>query len=103
METPVAPVTPETPATAAHAPYSEPVSAYEVRSELYGHFHDFDNKDIYDKYLVETIDKNTANFAVRFGADKARIATNLKGQDVTTLLDFDLEKREEDNLPVTWM
>ncbi|KUI66233.1 hypothetical protein VM1G_02043 [Cytospora mali] len=96
MEPPTAP----TPTTAV---YSDPVPVYEIRSEMYEMFRDFDDKKVYDEYLVNTIDEKTANFAVRFGADQARIATDLREQDVAALLDLDLGKREEENLPVTWI
>ncbi|KUI57243.1 hypothetical protein VP1G_04493 [Cytospora mali] len=99
METPATP----NPTAAVYSAYPDPVPAYEIRSELYDRFHDFDDREVYDEYLVNTIDEKTANFAVRFGADHARIATNLREQDVAALLDLDLGKREEENLPVTWI
>lgn len=92
---------PTTPTTAADSAF--PVPVYEIRSGLTAQFHDFDDRTVYDEYLLRAIDKGTNNFAVRFGAEKASIATDLGAQDVTALLDFKLSKREEEGLPVTWM
>ncbi|KAK7737421.1 hypothetical protein SLS53_006494 [Cytospora paraplurivora] len=95
---------PATPTTAANKPsYPEPVPAYEIRSGLYDQFYDFDDQTNYAKYLVESMQEKTANFAVRFGAAKAKIATNLKEQDVETLLNLPLQRREQEDLPVTWI
>lgn len=98
------PASPSTPTAAADRPcYTEPVQAYEIHSGLYDQFYDFDDQAIYDDYLVESIEEKTANFSVCFGAAKARIATNLQEQDVETLLSLPLERREQEDLPVTWM
>ncbi|ROW18067.1 hypothetical protein VPNG_00310 [Cytospora leucostoma] len=85
------------------APTTEPVPAYEIRSGIYDQFYDFDDQTNYEKYLAESIGEKTANFAVCFGAAKAKIATNLKEQDVETLLNLPLGRREQEDLPVTWI
>lgn len=93
----------DTPAksVAPYGPYPVPIN--EVHAELNQQFHDFDDPEVYDKYLVDTMHRESANFAVRFGADKARIATDLKAQDVATLIELELPGREHEDLPVTWM
>lgn len=92
--------TPATPATPSHPP---PVTIKEAHEGLSQHFRDFDDPEVYEKYLVDTVHRKSANFAVRFGADKARIAADLEPQDVTTLIDLDLTHREQEDLPVTWI
>lgn len=92
--------TPATPTTPSHPP---PVTIKEAHEGLSQHFRDFDDPEVYEKYLVDTVHRKSANFAVRFGADKARIAADLEPQDVTTLINLDLTHREQEDLPVTWM
>lgn len=75
----------------------------EVHRELNQQFQNFDDREIYESYLVDTIHRKSANFAIRFGAEQARIATDLKAQDVATLIDLKLAHREQEDLPVTWM
>lgn len=92
--------TPATPAT-PYGPYPVPIN--EVHQELNQQFQNFDDPEVYKKYLVDTIHSKSTNFAIRFGAEQARIATDLKAQDVATLIDLELAHREHEDLPVTWM
>ncbi|ROW11241.1 hypothetical protein VMCG_01402 [Cytospora schulzeri] len=94
MDTPATPMTP-------YGPYPVPIN--EIHADLNQQFQDFDDQEVYDKYLVDTIHRKSANFAVRFGAEKARIATDLKAQDIATLIELELGHKENEDLPVTWI
>lgn len=95
-----APATPATPTT-LYGSYPVPINV--VHEELDKRFQNFDDPEVYERYLVDTIHRKSANFAVRFGAEQARIATDLNAQDIATLIDLDLTHREHEDLPVTWM
>lgn len=88
-------------ATEEHARPS-PHPANEIYSELLDQFHKFNEADVYEDYIKRAEDEKTNNFVVRIGFDDARIATNLREQDVKALLDL-RSLEEHSNLPVTWM
>lgn len=80
----------------------DPKTAKVIRAELFSRFHNFDDPDTYEAYMTQAISGSTANFAVRFGVEKADIAINLKEQDLGALLQVQAEGKD-DNIVCTWM
>lgn len=90
-------------ATAPSEPSRDaPKTAKEITTEMFGRFHDFDDSDMYRTYLDRAIAANTANFAVRFGVEKAEIAFDLESQDLSTLLQVQANSKD-DTIACTWM
>lgn len=75
----------------------------EVFNNYHEQFHDFDDPEIYKEYMEKAISRFTSNFVVRFGPNKARIATNLTDQDVDALVHQTAPGKGDKDLPVTWM
>lgn len=71
-------------------------------TELFSQFHDFDDPGTYEGYMDQAISKTTANFAVRFGVERAEIAINLTEQDLGALLQVQAENKD-DKIACTWM
>lgn len=80
---------------------TDPKNMKEVLADLSSRFHDFDDPNTSRALVDEALDKNTANFAVRFGVDHSEIATNLHYDDMRTLLQTSADKKNESI--VTWM
>lgn len=90
------------PSPARAASQDELKSAKETTTELFSQFHNLDDPDTYEYYMEQATSKTTANFAVRFGVDKAEIAVNLQEQDLGALLQVQAENKD-DNIVCTWM
>lgn len=75
----------------------------EVFNSYHELFQDFDDPATYKEYMDKATSRFTSNFVVRFGADKARIATNLSDQDVDALVHQTAPGKGDQDLPVTWM
>lgn len=82
--------------------WDAPKTAKEITTELFSRFHDFDNPDTYEKYMDQATGVNTANFAVRFGVEKAEIAFDLEAQDLGALLQVQADNKD-DTIACTWM
>lgn len=82
------------------AAQDDPKNAKEVLKELLDKFHDFDDVQSYEALMNDALEKDTANFAVRFGVDKSEIANNLNEQDLGALLQV---QADEKNDLTTWM
>ncbi|KAK7739325.1 hypothetical protein SLS63_001668 [Diaporthe eres] len=95
--------TPDTPTAAAHAAQKEPIPVNEVFNNYHEQFHDFDDPATYKEFMEKATNRFTSNFVVRFGADKARIATNLTDQDVDALVHQAAPGKGDQDLPVTWI
>lgn len=95
--------TPDTPTAAARAAQKEPIPVNEVFNNYHDLFQDFDDPATYKEYMDKATSRFTSNFVVRFGADKARIATNLTDQDVDALVHQTAPGKGDQDLPVTWM
>ncbi|KAL1865480.1 hypothetical protein Daus18300_007125 [Diaporthe australafricana] len=94
---------PDTPTAAANASRREPVPVNEVFNNYYDQFHDFDRPETYAEYMQKATSSFTSNFVVRFGADKARIATDLSDQDLDALIHQTAPGKGDQDLPVTWI
>ncbi|KAF7370024.1 putative adp-ribosylation factor protein [Mycena sanguinolenta] len=92
--------TPEHARPSAPASQDVPKSAKELLSEIFDQFHNFDARDECTHHLNEAISEKTANFAVRFGVDEAKIAINLPVQALQILLQVQAERKED---KVTWI
>lgn len=75
----------------------------EVFNNYNEQFHDFDDPETYKEYMEKATSRFAANFVVRFGDKKARIATNLTDQDVDALIHQTAPGKGDKDLPVTWM
>lgn len=93
---------PRQPSPARPASQDDPKSAKEITADLFAQFHNFDDPDTYDDYMKQATSKTTANFAVRFGVEKAEIAINLEEQDLGALLQVQAENKD-DSIVCTWM
>jgi hypothetical protein len=94
---------PDTPTAAACASQKEPVPVNELFSNYHEQFHDFDDPVVYKEYMEKATSRFTSNFVVRFGPDKARIATDLSDKDVDALIHQTAPGKGDQELPVTWM
>lgn len=75
----------------------------EVFNNYHEQFHDFDDKTTYKAFMEKATNRFTSNFVVRFGAERAKIATNLTAQDVDALVHQTAPGKGDPDLPVTWM
>lgn len=75
----------------------------EVFNNYYDQFHNFDHPETYTEYMEKATSSFTSNFVVRFGADKARIASDLSDQDLDALIHQTAPGKGDQDLPVTWM
>ncbi|KAH8788445.1 hypothetical protein F5883DRAFT_5394 [Diaporthe sp. PMI_573] len=94
---------PDTPTAAAHASQKEPIPVNEVFNNYHEQFHNFDDPETYKEYMEKATSRFTSNFVVRFGANKARIATNLTDQDIDALIHQTAPGKGDQDLPVTWI
>lgn len=86
--------------TTSHTGQDDPKNAKEILTELSDKFHNFDDPTTYEILMNDALGETTANFAVRFGVDKAEIAVNLNEQDLGALLQ--VQAKEKNDL-TTWM
>lgn len=93
---------PEALHAAAPGTHDDPKTANEVVTEVFSQFHDFDDPLRYESLLDQATSKTAANFAVRFGVEKAEIAINLDEQSLEAILEHRTEKKD-DNIICTWM
>lgn len=82
--------------------HDDPKTAKEIKTELFSRFHDFDDPTTYEDYMTQATSRTTANFAVRFGVEKAEIAINLNERDLGALLQVQAEGKDE-KMVCTWM
>lgn len=80
---------------------TDPKNMKEMLDDLSSRFRNFDDPETYRGLVDEALSQNTANFAVRFGVDHSEIATNLKCDDMRTLLQSSVDKKNESI--ITWM
>lgn len=69
-------------------------------TDLSDKFHNFDDIQTYEALMNDALGENTANFAVRFGVDKAEIAINLNEQELGALLQVQADGKDD---LTTWM
>lgn len=78
----------------------DPKNAKDILTELSDKFYNFDDAQTYEALMNDALKENTANFAVRFGVDKAEIAVDLTEQDLGALLQVQADGKDD---LTTWM
>lgn len=97
---------PENPVSTRPVAHDDPKTAKEIKTKLFSQFHNFDDPATYENYMTQATQKNTANFAVRFGVEKAEIAINLNEHDLGALLQVQAQasgKDKDEKMVCTWM